>query len=151
MRYPSAPHHREPIQPLSVTSCLPAQASKQVLQFGLSSPLPLPEEYLPAKATLERIVQTANLSSRAFTTCPVPTAKNQPVPNCPTQLYQAWETDSIIASELWRNLALALAAVGTVSLLMLGQARYNIQPFNTMEQTWHGQTVSPLPCCPTSG
>ena len=79
MRCPSAPHNREPIEPLSVTSCFPIQASKQVLYFGLSSPLPLPEEYLPAKATLERIVQTADLSSRAFTTCPVPTAMSWPV------------------------------------------------------------------------
>ena len=33
----------------------------------------------------------------------------------PVQIYQAWETDSIIAGELWRNLGLALGAVGLVS------------------------------------
>ena len=36
------------------------------------------------------------------------------------QIYQAWETDSIISGELWRNLGLALGAVGAVSLVMLG-------------------------------
>ena len=36
------------------------------------------------------------------------------------QIYQAWETDSIISLELWRNLGLALLAVGLVSLVMLG-------------------------------
>ena len=39
---------------------------------------------------------------------------------CSFQIYQAWETDSIISQELWRNLGLALGAVGVVSLVMLG-------------------------------
>jgi len=79
-------------------------ATQQKLQYGMSSSLPLPSEYLPAKAAVDNIIASSNISSKAFATSPI---------------YQAWETDSIISLELWRNLALALMVVGIVSFTML--------------------------------
>lgn len=80
-------------------------ATQQKLQYGMSSSLPLPSEYLPAKAAVDQIIKDSNISTKAFATSPI---------------YQAWETDSIISLELWRNLALALLVVGVVSFSMLG-------------------------------
>jgi len=83
----------------------PIIATQMELQYGMSSSLPPPSEYLPAKAKVDQIIAAANISSKSFATSPI---------------YQAWETDSIIAGELWRNLGLALGAVGLVALVMLG-------------------------------
>ena len=80
-------------------------ATQMQIQYGLSSSLPPPSEYLPAKKRVDDIILEANVSSRSFALSPI---------------YQAWETDSIISQELWRNLGLALGAVGVVSLVMLG-------------------------------
>jgi len=80
-------------------------ATQMQLQYGMSSSLPPPSEYLPAKSRVDQIIANANISSKSFATSPI---------------YQAWETDSIISYELWRNLGLALGAVGMVSLVMLG-------------------------------
>jgi len=80
-------------------------ATQQKLQYGMSSSLPLPSEYLPAKAAVDQIIADSNISTKAFATSPI---------------YQAWETDSIISLELWRNLALAMIVVGVVSFTMLG-------------------------------
>ena len=35
------------------------------------------------------------------------------------QIYSAWETDEVIARELWRNLGLAMAAVFVVTFVLL--------------------------------
>jgi len=86
----------------------PILATQQQLFYGMSSSLPPPSEYLPAKQKIDTIVATANLSSTAFVQSPI---------------YQAWETDAIISFELWRNLGMALFAVGLVSLAMLGNLR----------------------------
>lgn len=83
----------------------PIIATQMELQYGMSSSLPPPSEYLPAKAKVDQIIAEANISSKSFASSPI---------------YQAWETDSIIAGELWRNLGLALGAVGLVALVMLG-------------------------------
>merc|ERR1711915_291440 len=56
---------------------------------------------------VDQIISDSNISDTAFATSPI---------------YQAWETDSIISLELWRNLALALMVVGIVSFSMLGNA-----------------------------
>ena len=80
-------------------------ATQMQIQYGLSSSLPPPSEYLPAKKRVDDIILEANVSSRSFALSPI---------------YQAWETDTIISQELWRNLGLALGAVGVVSLVMLG-------------------------------
>ena len=80
-------------------------ATQMQIQYGLSSSLPPLSEYLPAKKRVDDIILEANVSSRSFALSPI---------------YQAWETDSIISQELWRNLGLALGAVGVVSLVMLG-------------------------------
>jgi len=85
--------------------CFIPQATQQKLQYGMSSSLPLPSEYLPAKAAVDQIIAHSNISTKAFATSPI---------------YQAWETDSIISLELWRNLALAMIVVGVVSFTMLG-------------------------------
>ena len=37
----------------------------------MSSSLPPPSEYLPAKAKVDTIIQDANISSKAFATSPV--------------------------------------------------------------------------------
>ena len=72
-------------------------ATQQIIQYGLSSSLPPPSEYLPAKRMVDEVIKNANVSTKSFATSPI---------------YQAWETDSIISYELWRNLGLALGAVG---------------------------------------
>merc|ERR1719508_534512 len=99
----------------SVTSylILTMPSSKQTSDFlpayyGMSSSNPPPSEYLPAKQTIDNIVARANLSTKAFVQAPI---------------YQAWETDAIISVELWRNLGMAMLAVGFVSLSMLGNIR----------------------------
>ena len=84
----------------------------------MSSSLPPPAEYQPAKQAVDTIVAGANISSVTFATSPVcfiPMASLLYSVLC--QIYQAWETDSIISLELWRNLGLALLAVGLVSVL----------------------------------
>ena len=47
------------------------RATQMKLQYGMSSSLPPPSEYLPAKATVDRIIKDANISSRSFATSPV--------------------------------------------------------------------------------
>jgi len=89
----------------------PIIATQQQLFYGLSGSLPPPTEYLPAKALVDTIIREANLSSTSFATSPI---------------YEAWETDSIISVELWRNLSLCLLAVGGVSLLLLGDIRLTL-------------------------
>ena len=44
------------------------QATQMKLQYGMSSSLPPPSEYLPAKATVDRIIENANISSKSFAT-----------------------------------------------------------------------------------
>jgi hypothetical protein len=83
----------------------PILATQQKAYYGLSSSLPPPSEYLPAKALVDTIIQEAQLATTAFATSPI---------------YAAWETDLIISVELWRNLSLCLLAVAGVSLLLLG-------------------------------
>ena len=47
------------------------RATQMKLQYGMSSSLPPPSEYLPAKATVDKIIEDANISSRSFATSPV--------------------------------------------------------------------------------
>ena len=47
------------------------RATQMKLQYGMSSSLPPPSEYLPAKATVDRIIEEANISSKSFATSPV--------------------------------------------------------------------------------
>ena len=42
---------------------------------------------------------------------------------CTVQVYAAWETDEIIAFELFRNIALAILAVAIITFLLLGNVR----------------------------
>ena len=55
--------------------CEPNSVNSQVtfdfIQYGMSSSLPPPSEYLPAKAKVDTIIQDANISSKAFATSPV--------------------------------------------------------------------------------
>lgn len=88
----------------------------------MSSSLPPPAEYQPAKQAVDTIVNGANISSVTFATSPVcfiPLYYRLAslLYSALCQIYQAWETDSIISLELWRNLGLALLAVGLVSVL----------------------------------
>jgi len=46
-------------------------ATQQKLQYGMSSSLPPPSEYLPAKAAVDQIIANANISTKAFATSPV--------------------------------------------------------------------------------
>lgn len=77
---------------------------------------------------MDTIIREANLSSTSFATSPVSRNLTQFVIvfNTPLQIYEAWETDSIISVELWRNLSLCLLAVGGVSLLLLGDLRLTL-------------------------
>ena len=45
------------------------------LQYGMSSSLPPPSEYLPAKSRVDQIIADANISSKSFATSPVSHAK----------------------------------------------------------------------------
>ena len=36
-----------------------------------------------------------------------------------SHIYSAWETDEVIARELWRNLGLAMAAVFVITFVLL--------------------------------
>ena len=47
------------------------RATQMKLQYGMSSSLPPPSEYLPAKATVDKIIEDANISSKSFATSPV--------------------------------------------------------------------------------
>ena len=47
------------------------RATQMKLQYGMSSSLPPPSEHLPAKATVDRIIEEANISSKSFATSPV--------------------------------------------------------------------------------
>ena len=46
-------------------------ATQMKVQYGMSSSLPAPSEYLPAKATVDKIIEDANFSSKSFATSPV--------------------------------------------------------------------------------
>jgi len=89
----------------------PIIAIQHQLFYGLSSSVPPPTEYLPAKALIDTIIEDANLSTVAFATSPI---------------YEAWETDKIISVELWRNLSLCLIAVAIISLALLGDFRLTV-------------------------
>jgi len=89
----------------------PIIAIQHQLFYGLSSSVPPPTEYLPAKALIDTIIEDANLSTVAFATSPI---------------YEAWETDKIISVELWRNLSLCLIAVAAISLILLGDFRLTV-------------------------
>ena len=49
----------------------PITATQMKLQYGMSSSLPPPSEYLPAKAMVDKIIEEANISSKSFATSPV--------------------------------------------------------------------------------
>ena len=86
----------------------PIIATQQKLYYCMSSSNPPPAEYLPAKQAVDHIVDQSNVSVVAFVLAPI---------------YQAWETDAIITTELWRNIGMAMIAVGFVSLLFLGNIK----------------------------
>ena len=62
-----------------------------------------PEQHIPASGAVSQLLETAAA----------------PYTFSHSKIYAAWETDEIIGFELWRNIALAMAAVFVVTMLLL--------------------------------
>ena len=63
-----------------------------------------PSEHIPAMNRIKTLISEANLTGRVF-----------PI----SYFYPAWETDEIIANELYRNIGLAIICVSVTTLLLL--------------------------------
>ena len=75
--------HR-PLQSLRPRWSYSKEACKKRMEFkyfcsryGMSSSLPPPSEYLPAKAKVDQIIAAANISSKSFATSPVSRSNGQ--------------------------------------------------------------------------
>jgi predicted RND superfamily exporter protein len=65
-----------------------------------------PSEQIPAMNRVKRIIKESNLTGRVF----------------PMSLgYAAWETDEVIAEELYRNLGLAVVCIFATTVVLIGQ------------------------------
>jgi len=74
-------------------------------QFSITYlPFSGPEEHIPGRRTVTKLIENANISSHTFSF---------------SKVYAAWETDEIIGFELWRNLGLALVCVFVITLILL--------------------------------
>merc|ERR1719226_177241 len=83
----------------------PILATKTGFQFDRFSG---PTEHAPARRKVEQVMESNHLSSRTFTH---------------SKIYAAWETDEIIAKELWRNMGLAMICVFVITLLLLADIK----------------------------
>ena len=76
----------------------------QATKFKLSYvKLTGPEEHMPARGAVRDLIKDAN----------------SPYTFSHSRVYAAWETDTIIGYELWRNIGLAMICVFVVTLLLL--------------------------------
>lgn len=66
-----------------------------------------PEEHIPARSAVTNIISDAG----------------SPYTFSHSKIYAAWETDTIIGSELWRNLGMAMVCVFVVTLLLLANIK----------------------------
>ena len=70
-----------------------------------------PEEHVPAMRRVKAIIQNANITGRIF----------------PLSIgYASWETDEVIAEELYRNIALATICVFVTTLILLANLTASI-------------------------
>lgn len=83
----------------------PILATKTGFQYDRFSG---PTQHAPARRKVEQVMESSHLSSRTFTH---------------SKIYAAWETDEIIASELWRNMGLAMICVFVITLLLLADIK----------------------------
>ena len=83
----------------------PILATKTGFQYDRFSG---PTEHAPARRKVEQVMESSHLSSRTFTH---------------SKIYAAWETDEIIAKELWRNMGLAMICVFVITLLLLADIK----------------------------
>jgi len=75
-----------------------------------------PEEHIPARQTVEKLIKDARIpDSFSF-----------------VKIYAAWETDEIIGYELWRNIALAMAAIFVVVLVLLANLSICLMVLSTV-------------------
>jgi Niemann-Pick C1 protein len=63
-----------------------------------------PEQHIPAKRAVERIVNESGLANETFSH---------------VKIYAAWETDEIIGFELMRNVGMSMGCVMIVTVLLL--------------------------------
>lgn len=67
-----------------------------------------PTQHGPARRKVEQVLESSDLTSRIFSY---------------SKIYAAWETDEIIANELWRNMGLAMICVFVITLLLLADIK----------------------------
>ena len=79
----------------------PILATKTGFQYDRFSG---PTQHAPARRKVEHVMKSYHLTSRTFSF---------------SKIYAAWETDEIIAKELWRNMGLAMICVFVITLLLL--------------------------------
>jgi len=70
-----------------------------------------PSQHIPAMNRVKTLIQEANLTGKVF----------------PLSIgYAAWETDEVIAAELYRNLGLAVLCIFVVTLVLFGHFWYSL-------------------------
>ena len=70
-----------------------------------------PKQHIPAMNRVKKIISESNLTGKVF-----------PL----SQGYSIWETDEVIAKELYRNIGLAILCIFIVTLLLFGSFFYSI-------------------------
>ena len=73
-----------------------------------------PTQHAPARRKVEQVMESNQLTSRTFSF---------------SKIYAAWETDEIIAKELWRNMGLAMICVFVITLLLLADIKICVLVF----------------------
>jgi predicted RND superfamily exporter protein len=68
-----------------------------------------PKQHIPAMNRVKKIISESNLTGKVF-----------PL----SQGYAVWETDEVIARELYRNIGLAILCIFIVTLLLFGSLYY---------------------------